>query len=116
MPEYCITTKEIWHSYLYIEANDVDDAIEKAKSGEGDIEDSDYHDTIGYTSILDRSNDELTDLEKPPVVDEHDPNNIFTKSKKQKEVDKAIIMLDKKIVDFESIAEAVKVLKSIRNI
>lgn len=117
MPEYCITTKEIWYGYLYINADDIDDAIRLAKDGEGEVTDTDFGDTIGYVCIRDVETDEETDLETPAtIVDDSDPNNIFVKSKKQEEVDKAINILKTKHLTYRDIDETLERLRSIKNI
>ncbi|TET61111.1 MAG: hypothetical protein E3J47_05755 [Candidatus Stahlbacteria bacterium] len=117
MPEYCITTKEIWHSYLCLTAEDIDDAIHLAKQGQGDTDGSDYVNTIGYISIHNEDTGEETNLETPTIIaDDSDPNNVFVKSKKQEEVDKVINILKVEHLTYHHIDEALKKLRNIKNI
>ena len=115
MPEYRITRKEIWHSYLYFEADSVDDAIAMAEDGEGEIEDSEYMDWLSNISIRNMDTQEVNSLEVLPV-DPADPNSVFSKSKKQEELDTAIKILDNKHLTFPIIKEALEILRSIKNI
>jgi len=116
MPEYCITTKEIWYGYLRLEAADVDDAVHRAKNGEGDISETDYGDTIGYVSIRDENTGEETDLENPIIIDENNPNSIFTKSKKQEEVDKVIGILNDAHLNSVGVEKGLEILRNIKSI
>ncbi len=118
MSNYCITTKEIWYGNLYLDADDIDDAVHRAEIGEGDQNDSDFGELINYVSIRDTDTDEETDLGAPPIIaNDNDPNNVFVKSKKQEEVDKAIAILGRPSDGpFDRISGALKVLRNIKNI
>jgi hypothetical protein len=119
MPTFCVTAKEIWYSYLYLDAEDEDEAINLAGMGIGEVDGSDFGDTIGYVSIRNEDTHEDTDLSGPAIdaMEENDPNSIFSKSKKQEEVDKAIITLRNPTVDsYTRITSALKILGDIKNI
>ena len=118
MPEYRLTTKEIWYSYTNIEeADNIDDAIAQAKDGAGDVYENSYDSTIGYVSIHNEDTGEETDLllGNPPL-NEGNPNSIFTKSKKQEEVDKAIKILANKHFPQVDVERGLKILRGIKNI
>jgi len=115
MPEYCVTRKEIWHSYLYFDADSVDDVIAMAEDGEGDIEDSEYMDWLNNVSVRNMDTQEVTILEVLPV-DPADPNSVFSKSKKQEEVDKAIDILKNKHIVYTDVEQVLKILRNIKNI
>lgn len=113
MPEYRITSKEMWYSYLYLDALDIDEAIHLAKKGIGDIDGSDFAETLGYVNIIDLDTGEEVNLETTVTLDKHDPNNMFTKSKKQKEVDKAIQLLNAKPLEITGVNKALKILENL---
>jgi len=115
MPEYCITRKEIWYSYLYLGADNVDDAITIAGDGEGDIEDSEYMDWLCNVSIRNIDTEEVINLEVLPV-DPADPNSVFSKSKKQEELDTVIKILNDKHLTLPGVKKALKMLRNIKNI
>ncbi|RLI66037.1 MAG: hypothetical protein DRO67_01785 [Candidatus Asgardarchaeum californiense] len=119
MPEYCITRKEIWHSYAYLTADDIDTAINMADDGEGDIEDSEYIDWIGNIYIRDLETDEGINIEPAPAYLDN-PNNIFFKFKRQKEIDEVITILKLPLSDplsdpYNNISKALDKLESIKN-
>jgi hypothetical protein len=115
MPNYCVTAKEVWHSHTYVEAEDEDDAVRLVKNGDGDTHDSDYGDTIGYVSVRNEDTGKYTDL-TIPTMEEGDPNNIFSKSKKQKEVDKAVKILADPHLTSIGVGKVLENLKGIKNI
>ena len=117
MSEYCITSKEIWYSYINIEADNIDDAIYKRKNGAGDVYENDYCSTIGYVSIRDENTGEETDLQLDnTTLDEGNPNSIFTKSKKQEEVDKVIKILSSAHLSSTGVEEGLEISRSIKDI
>jgi hypothetical protein len=115
MPNYCVTAKEVWYSRIYVEAEDEDDAVQRLGNGEGDTSDSDYVDTLGYVSVRNEDTGEYTDF-TIPTMEEGDPNNIFSKSKKQKEVDKAVKILADPHLTSMGVGKVLENLKGIKNI
>ena len=118
MPEYCITSKEVWHSFITVEAEDIDAALHQADNGDGDTGDGEYSHTIGYVSIRNEDTGEDTNLTMSAMeeMEESDPNSIFSKSKKQKEVDKAIKIISGKYITVKSLEKVLEILKGIKNI
>lgn len=118
MPTFCVTAKEIWYSYLYLDAEDEDEAINLAGMGIGEVDGSDFGDTIGYVSICNEDTHENTDLSGPAIdaMEENDPNSIFSKSKKQEEVDKAIKILIEDKFNTPVKQNVLEILQGIKNI
>ena len=91
MPEYVVVLREIYHAYVYVDADNPAEAVEMVNQGGGDYGDSDYVEGDGWIEVYNRNTDATWhhgdhvpddgDPSEEPVVPDDNPNAQFAARK-----------------------------------